>query len=161
VYSPPKSLLFRLEEELDQAVIDINMGLKEIQRSLRLRPFLDKRAKLLDDNSGWELNTIAGDKIPLGRNEPIEQIDAKLDHLFQGKARKPMSITGAANLAGTIRDRIEAAKAKVAQVSANTDTALGKLNDAAETGNKIAKQIEAEADDLLSQIGQFTNGGPE
>jgi hypothetical protein len=72
-----------------------------------------------------------------------------------------MSITGAANLAGTIKDRINAAKAKVAQVSQNTDSALAKLNDAADTGDKIAKQIEAEADDLLAQIGQFSNGGPE
>jgi hypothetical protein len=72
-----------------------------------------------------------------------------------------MSITGAANLAGTIKDRINAAKAKVAQVSQNTDNALAKLNDAADTGDRIAKQIEAEADGLLAEIGQFSNGGPE
>lgn len=75
--------------------------------------------------------------------------------------RTKMSITGAANLAGTIKDRINAAKAKVAQVSQNTDSALAKLNDAADTGDRIAKQIEAEADDLLAQIGQFSNGAPE
>jgi hypothetical protein len=74
---------------------------------------------------------------------------------------KMSSITGAANLAGTIKDRINAAKAKVAQVSQNTDNALAKLNDAADTGDRIAKQIETEADELLAQIGQFTNGGPE
>ena len=73
---------------------------------------------------------------------------------------RTMSITGAAGLAGTIKDRINAAKAKVAQVSANTDQALAKLNDAADTGDRIAKQIEAEADDLLAQIGQFSNRGP-
>jgi hypothetical protein len=72
----------------------------------------------------------------------------------------PMSITGAANLAGTIKDRINAAKAKVAQVTQNTDNALAKLNDAADTGDRIAKQIETEADELLREIGQFSNGGP-
>jgi hypothetical protein len=71
-----------------------------------------------------------------------------------------MSITGAANLAGTIKDRINAAKAKVAQVTQNTDQALAKLNDAADTGDRIAKQIETEADELLREIGQFSNGGP-
>lgn len=73
------------------------------------------------------------------------------------KPEPQMSITGAANLAGTIKDRINAAKAKVAEVTANTDGALAKLNEAADRGDKIAKQIEAEADDLNSQLGQFTN----
>ena len=89
-------------------------------------------------------------------------LDAKIREPLQNpfEIEQNMSITGAANLAGTIKIRIDAAKQRIASVAANTDGALAKLNDAADTGDKIAKQIEAEADDLLAQIGQFSNGGP-
>jgi hypothetical protein len=91
----------------------------------------------------------------------MEQINRATEPPPIPTEKPSMSITGAANLAGTIKDRINAAKAKVAQVSQNTDQALAKLNDAADTGDRIAKQIEAEADGLLAEIGQFSNGGPE
>ncbi len=103
------------------------------------------------------------------RSEALAKVDEAVAAISEQPAAelpKPsrdrsMSITGAANLAGTIKDRINAAKNRIAQVSANTDGALAKLNDAADTGDKIATQIEAEASDLLAQIGQFSNGGPE
>lgn len=90
--------------------------------------------------------------------DTVEDIKAKLQNPFE---KKSMSITDAGKLAGTIKDRINAAKSRIAQVSANTDGALAKLNDAADTGDRIAKQIESEAADLLAEIGQFSNGGPE
>jgi hypothetical protein len=91
----------------------------------------------------------------------MEQLRGVTEPTIEQPEKPKMSITGAANLAGTIKNRIDAAKERIAKVSANTDGALAKLNDAADTGDRIAKQIEAEADDLLAQIGQFSNGGPE
>ena len=70
------------------------------------------------------------------------------------------TITGASQLAGTIKDRINAAKAKVGTVTANADAALAKLNSAADTADQVNQAISKEADDLMAQIGQFTNGGP-
>lgn len=86
--------------------------------------------------------------------------DTAVDIKLRIESRE-MNITGAANLAGTIKSRIDAAKSKIAKVSENTDNALTKLNAAADHGDKIAKQIETEADDLLSQIGQLSNMPPE
>ena len=74
---------------------------------------------------------------------------------------KQMPITDAGKLASDIKSRIQAAKDRIASVSSNTEAALAKLNDAANTGDQIAKQIDAEASDLLAQIGQFSNGSPE
>ncbi len=101
---------------------------------------------------------IEGKSVEVRPTDTPSDIKAKLENPFE---RKPMSITDAGKLAGTIKDRINTAKQRIAQVSANTDGALAKLNDAADTGDKIAKQIEKEASDLLAEIGQFTNGGPE
>jgi hypothetical protein len=94
-------------------------------------------------------------------NIATESVVANLPHLQNPFTEiLTMSITDAGKLATDIKARIQAAKDRIASVSANTDTALAKLNDAADTGDKIAKQIEKEADDLLAQIGQFDNGGP-
>lgn len=72
-----------------------------------------------------------------------------------------MSITGAANLSASIKDKIAAAKARMANVTANTDIALTKLHSAADAADQVNKSIEAEADQLLAEIGQFSNGGPD
>jgi len=108
----------------------------------------------------FQIINLEGQEITIGALATDEQIATEINKIRQ-TAEKPMSITDAGKLAGTIKDRINAAKTRIAQVSANTDGALAKLNDAADTGDKIAKQIETEAEDLLAQIGQFTNGGPE
>jgi len=94
---------------------------------------------------------------PMASND---EIILALQNPFIRTENTKMAITDAGKLATSIKDRIQAAKDRVAAVSANTDQALKKLNDAADTGDKIAKQIEAEADDLHSQLGQFSNGGP-
>jgi hypothetical protein len=74
---------------------------------------------------------------------------------------KPMSITGAAYIAGSIKAKIEAAKARVAQVGANIDAGVTKLNSIADQGDQIAKTINAEADALSAELGQFSNGAPD
>lgn len=71
-----------------------------------------------------------------------------------------MSITGASQLSASIKERIAAAKKRVAQVHSSADTALSKLYSAADTAERIAVTIEKEADALLSEIGQYSNGGP-
>jgi ABC-type transporter Mla subunit MlaD len=141
----PPSFFDQLEDRLNLAVYDTNQDYRmDIPGVLSTSIGHTKRFLHLADRTV---------EVPL--TATADEIRAALQDTTT------MSITGAANLAGTIKDRINAAKAKVAQVSANTDSALAKLNDAADTGDKIAKQIEAEAEDLLAQIGQFSNGGPE
>ena len=149
-------ILDHIESELLIAVDEENMGLKDIREGLVLSPFLDARTDVSESPQGCRLKFL--DKtLNIGRGESQEQINQKLDTLPQRQAEQRMSITGAAGLAGTIKDRINAAKDKIAQVTANTDGALAKLNDAADRGDRIAKQIEQEAEDLNSQLGQFTN----
>jgi hypothetical protein len=149
-----------LKQELSESVDYLNFWERQIRMHTldKIRQAIGGRKSTVNYGPNGEtyLN-IEGKSVEVRPTDTPADIKAKLQNPFE---RKPMSITGAAALAGTIKDRINAAKAKVAQVTQNTDNALAKLNDAADTGDKIAKQIEAEADDLLSQIGQFTNGGP-
>ena len=108
----------------------------------------------------FQIINLEGHEITIGALATDEQIAAEVNKIRQTTEKPNMSITDAGKLAGTIKDRINTAKQRIAQVSANTDGALAKLNDAADTGDKIAKQIEKEASDLLAEIGQFDNGGP-
>jgi hypothetical protein len=127
-----REFLYRFEDEINRARYEIDEKYHMGQAELRARHLLAAAMEQINNAT---------------QPPPLPQ-------------ENPMSITGAANLAGTIKDRINAAKAKVAQVTQNTDNALAKLNDAADTGDRIAKQIETEADELLREIGQFSNGGP-
>jgi hypothetical protein len=128
-----REFLYRFEDELNRARYEIDEKYHMGQAELRARHLLAAAMEQINNAT---------------QPPPLPETPS-------------MSITGAANLAGTIKDRINAAKAKVAQVTQNTDQALAKLNDAADTGDRIAKQIETEADELLKEIGQFSNMPPE
>lgn len=172
----PPSFFDHLQDRLNLAVFDINqehrMGLREIKEALRGYP--QRGEVYLDGNPKGDTVLVLPDReIEIDRRDTAQQIRAKLTEppkmewvmapetapapLLQQKPEPSMSITGAANLAGTIKDRINAAKSKIAQVTQNTDSALAQLNDAADRGDRIAKQIEAEAADLNAELGQFTN----
>lgn len=71
-----------------------------------------------------------------------------------------MSITGASHLSSSIKDMIAQAKARVADAHSKIGDAVDNLGSAAGQAEKIAAAINAEADDLMSGIGQFSNGGP-
>ncbi len=74
--------------------------------------------------------------------------------------RKPMSITGSTHLAASIKDKINAAKARAQKATEGSEAALAKFNSAMDQAEAVNQSIEAEADDLVAQLGQFTNGGP-
>ena len=150
-----------LQSELSETVDRLNFwehkirmnGLDKIRRALG-----GKKSTVNFGPGGETFVNLPEVSIEVLPTDTVEDIKAKLANPFE---KKQMSITGAANLAGTIKNRIDAAKERIAKVAANTDGALAKLHDAADTGDKIAKQIETEADDLLAQLGQMSNGGPE
>ena len=146
---------------LSIAVYDTNQELKAVRMAEldKIRQAIGgKKATVNYGPHGETYLNIEGRSVEVMPTDTPDDIKAKLENPFESKTT--MSITGAGNLAVTIKDRINAAKARVAQVTTNTDVALAKLNDAADTGDRIAKQIESEADDLLSNLGQYTNGGP-
>ena len=134
-------------------------GIRDLRKALG---FWSEQIPISIENQGETSVYLIGDReIEAPSVRPIEEVAAVyLRDMNPFEEMLTMSITDAGKLAGTIKDRINAAKVRIAQVSANTDGALAKLNDAADTGDKIAKQIEKEADDLLAEIGQFSNGGP-
>ena len=88
----------------------------------------------------------------------ISQIQRLLDAetIYQNR-KLEMSITGASYLAQTIKDKIEAAKARVVASTEKTDAALTKLISAADHADGIATTIENEANDLTAFVGQFSN----
>jgi hypothetical protein len=152
-------ILDALEDSLKLATVDENWK-HRVGRQTELRARFNAPDLTIRYMGHFQIINLEGHEITIGALANDDQIAAEINKLRQ-TGTPNMSITGAANLAGTIKDRINAAKAKVAQVSQNTDNALAKLNDAADTGDRIAKQIVAEADGLLAEIGQFSNGGPE
>lgn len=160
-----REFFHQLEDEINRARYEIDekyhMGLHDLRKALWSVP---STVPVSITNHGDISVYVVGDKeITAPSVRPIEEVAAEYlrDLNPFDEKRAIMSITDAGKLAGTIKDRINAAKTRIAQVSANTDGALAKLNDAADTGDKIAKQIEKEASDLLAEIGQFDNGGPE
>ena len=71
----------------------------------------------------------------------------------------PMSVTGAGYAGGSLSQRLRAIRQKVEAGSAKMDGALSKMEQAADAHNQLADTVEGEADALLAEIGQFTNGG--
>jgi hypothetical protein len=154
-----REFLYRFEDELNRARYEIDEGYHRMSALDKVRQALGgKRATVNYGPRGETYVNLPEKSIEVLPHDTVEDIKAKLANPFE---KKQMSITDAGKLAGTIKDRINTAKQRIAQVSANTDGALAKLNDAADTGDKIAKQIEKEASELLAEIGQFDNGGPE
>lgn len=76
------------------------------------------------------------------------------------EVEKQMSITGAQYVAGSIKDKIQAAKDRMSKVTSGAEAAVAKLNAAADAAEQLNKSIEAEADNLMAEIGQFSNGSP-
>ena len=159
-------ILDSLADSLKLATIDENWK-NRVGRQSDLRAKFNAPDLTIRFQGPFQIINFEGQEITIGALANDDQIAAEIERVRGPRppplpAEKPkMSITDAGKLAGTIKDRINAAKGRIAQVAANTDGALAKLNDAADTGDKIAKQIEKEASDLLAEIGQFTNGGPE
>ena len=71
----------------------------------------------------------------------------------------PMSVTGAGYAGGSLSQRLRAIRQKVEAGSAKMDGALSKMEQAADAHSQLADTVEGEADALLAEIGQFTNGG--
>lgn len=72
---------------------------------------------------------------------------------------EPMSVTGAGYVAGSLADRLRAVRSKIEQGSARMDAALSKMDQAASAHSALADTVAGEADALLAEVGQFTNGG--
>lgn len=88
------------------------------------------------------------------------EIVAALQNPFVPTANTKMSITGATHLADSIKAKIQAAKDRMAAATSGTDAALVKINAAADSADVVSAAIAKEADDLMAQLGQFTNGPP-
>lgn len=99
---------------------------------------------------------------PLATDQEIDDTIRRAARLIPDKPKgNPMSVTGAGFLGGSIKAKIQAAKDKIAAGHSALDQAVTKLDGAAEQSANLAKSISDEADALLADIGQFTNGAPE
>jgi hypothetical protein len=98
----------------------------------------------------------------------LQQMERELAALVLRKNREQqrsietsMSITGANYLGQTVRDRVTAAKAKIAQTHERMTGAMDELDRSTAHVEKVAAAIEKEAADLTATAAQFTNGPPE
>lgn len=131
-----------------------------MERQERIREKANKPDLTFTHAGPYLVIKIDGREITFRAMATDEQILAEIAKIRRITESPAMSITGANYLAGSIKERIAAAKAKVGEVTANADTALAKLNSAADAADQVNKAIEAEADSLLAEIGQVSNGGP-
>jgi len=69
------------------------------------------------------------------------------------------SLTGAGSLADALTRRIQAAKARSEQATNKVAEAFAKSDQAAVFLEKIAEQVEAEADAAMAQLGKISNLG--
>jgi len=69
-----------------------------------------------------------------------------------------MSVTGAGYAGGSLSTRLRAIRQKVETGSAKMDAALTKMEQAADAHDQLATTVDGEADALMREIGQFTNG---
>ncbi|WP_156928751.1 hypothetical protein [Bradyrhizobium sp. th.b2] len=70
-----------------------------------------------------------------------------------------MSVTGAGYAGGSFSTRLRAIRQKVENTSTKMDAALTRMEQAADAHDQLATAVEGDADRLLADIGQFTNGG--
>lgn len=113
--------------------------------------------------NGHQKLTIDGKTLEVGPMASNEEIRLALQNPFirtENTKLTPMSITGAHTLSDSIKAKIQAAKDRMAKSTQNTDTALAKFNSAVDVADSVSASIEKEADDLVAQLGQFTNGAP-
>jgi hypothetical protein len=69
------------------------------------------------------------------------------------------SLTGAGSLADALTRRIQAAKARSEQATNKVAEAFAKSDQAAVFLERIAQQVEAEADAAMAQLGKISNLG--
>ncbi|WP_338688935.1 hypothetical protein V5279_25115 [Bradyrhizobium sp. 26S5] len=72
---------------------------------------------------------------------------------------KTMSVTGADYAGGSLSTRLRAIRQKVENTSTKMDAALTKMEQAADAHDQLATTVEGEADALMREVGQFSNGG--
>ena len=162
------------QNDLDWFAARLSIAVHDTNREFRALSVQDLKEKLRDipgiENlsmfyrAGRQMFALNGYVAETDPNATVAEIESAIRTallLPKLELMKQMPITDAGKLASDIKSRIQAAKDRIASVSSNTEAALAKLNDAANTGDQIAKQIDAEASDLLAQIGQFSNGSPE
>ncbi|WP_342711524.1 hypothetical protein AAFG13_06690 [Bradyrhizobium sp. B124] len=70
-----------------------------------------------------------------------------------------MSVTGAGFAGGNLKTQLAAIRQKMQDGQAKMAASLAKMDQAATAHNQLADTVSAEADALLADIGQFTNGG--
>jgi hypothetical protein len=149
---------------LSIAIYDINQGgpemlIHEMREALKDIPGLENLI-IEYEPSGHQLLHIDGKTLEVGPMASNAEIRLALQNPFIRTENTTMSITGASFLADSIKAKIQAAKDRVAKSTAGTDAALAKLNSAADHADQVSKSIEAEADALTAELGQFSNGGP-
>jgi hypothetical protein len=139
------------------------MSIDTIKSRLRSVPGIETLTMRLEGgNQVFTLNNVSAAVGALASDSEIETAILTAVRLppVNITETRPMSITGAGYLAGSIKQKIQAAKDRIANVHATTDAALAKMNQAADAGDQIAKAIDDEANGLLAELGQFSNGGP-
>ncbi|MGY3535393.1 hypothetical protein [Bradyrhizobium sp. USDA 4452] len=72
-----------------------------------------------------------------------------------------MSVTGAGFAGGNLKTQLAAIRQKMQDGQAKMAASLAKMEQAATAHNQLADTVSAEADALMADIGQFTNGGEQ
>lgn len=135
------------------------MGVYDLKQALRHIPDIESLTISLGANGNQVLTTNSRRAVvnPMASTEEIERA---LTNPWSAPSGETMSITGAQFTGSALKDKIATAKARMTKINSDVDGALGKLDTAATAAEGIVKTMEQEADALLADLGQFSNGGP-
>lgn len=146
----------------------IGMSIADLKQRMTDVLGIEVLTKRQDPETGWLIFTV-GDHVatthPRASDQEIETairnaLRLPSVALIPDKPKgTPMSVTGAGHAGGSLSQRLRAIRQKVEAGSAKMDGALSKMEQAADAHNQLADTVEGEADALLAEIGQFTNGG--
>jgi hypothetical protein len=154
----PLNILDNLADSLALATIDENWK-HRLGRQTELRARFNAPDLTVRQLGHFQIINLEGHEITIGSMATDEQIAAEIANIRQ-ITEKPMSITGAHTLSASIKEKIQAAKDRMAKSTEGTEAALKKFNSAVDVADSVSKSIETEADELMKELGQFTNGGP-
>lgn len=151
------------------AMEEIRMSSNELKQALRHIPGAENLTINYAPISGNMLVTVGGRtvevrptasnaEIVLAFSNPAISIPAPIPApITQVRTPKMASITGASSASMTIKDLIAGSRNAVQAAHNKLIANAGKVQDAAGALNGLGDDLGAEADDLMSMIGQFKN----
>jgi mevalonate kinase len=152
-----------ISRELSSYVDQLNrhlMSVQDLKEALRHVPGIETLT-IRQGSDGDQIVSIRGRAVSLKADATPAEIEAAFATPLPPNqfvtTRQAMSITGASSL----KAKFEAAKARKAAIEQRAENAVKQYNDAGDIAEGAIKKLEDDAQALLAEVKDFSNGAPE